>query len=60
MHSNSIVIQGIACRLDTDTFKFLDQATCEVLGKSEPFSMCGSLPLVSDMQEAGFDLLVSQ
>jgi len=30
----------------------------EELGKSTPFSMCGSLPLVGDMQEAGFDIQV--
>ena len=38
--------------------KYLHDATMEELGKSEPFSMCGSLPLVGDMQEAGFDVQV--
>ena len=29
------------------------------MGKSEPFSVTGSLPLVGDLQKAGFDVLVS-
>ena len=32
------------------------QAVEEVVGKAIPFSICGSLPLVGDMQAAGFDI----
>ena len=52
-------MQGIACDLESEGYKYLDAATAEVLGKSEPYSDCGSLPLVGDMQEAGFDIQVS-
>ena len=51
--------QGIACNLESPGFKFLHQATLEVLGESEPYSICGSLPLVRDLQDAGFDVQVS-
>ena len=51
--------QGIACNLDSPGFKFLHQATLEVIGKSEPHSVCGGLPLVRDLQDAGFDVQVS-
>ena len=29
-----------------------------MLGESKPYSICGSLPLVGDLQEAGFDVQV--
>ena len=47
-------LQGIACNLDSDGFKKLDEATRDVLGESNPYSICGSLPLVGDLQNAGF------
>ena len=53
-----IFIQGIACNMESPAFKYLHEATMEELGESKPFSMCGSLPLVGDMQEAGFDVQV--
>ena len=53
-------MQGIACDLESEGYKYLDAATAEVLGKSEPYSDCGSLPLVGDMQEAGFDIQVNE
>lgn len=52
-------MQGIACKLDSKGFKRLHEATQEVLGESKPYSICGSLPLVGDLQEAGFDVQVS-
>ena len=45
--------QGIACNLDSDGFKKLNEATKEVMGESRPYSITGSLPLVGDLQEAG-------
>ena len=53
-----IFMQGIACNMESPAFKYLHEATMEELGESKPFSMCGSLPLVGDMQEAGFDVQV--
>ena len=50
--------QGISCDLDSPAFKKLDEATKEVRGESKPFSVTGSLPLVKDLQEAGFDVQV--
>ena len=52
--------QGIACNLDSDGFKKLNEATKEVMGESKPYSITGSLPLVGDLQEAGFDIQVGQ
>lgn len=51
-------MQGIACQLDSPGYKALCAATKEVLGEVVPFSDCGSLPLVGEMQEAGYDLQV--
>ena len=50
--------QGIACDLDSEGFQRLDEATRDVMGESKPFSICGSLPLVGDLQKAGFDVQV--
>ncbi|XP_065914109.1 acetylornithine deacetylase-like [Dysidea avara] len=50
------IYKGIACDLDSDGHKALDEATKAVIGSSEPFSSNGSLPLVGEMQEAGFDI----
>ena len=35
------------------------EATQAVLGECKPYSATGSLPLVGDMQAAGFDIQVS-
>lgn len=53
------LFQGIACNLESLAFKRLHEATEEVLGESKPFSLCGSLPLVGDLQKAGFDVQAS-
>ena len=50
--------QGIACDVTSEGHKHLHAATAEVLGESKPYSICGSLPLVGDLQEAGFDVQV--
>jgi len=31
-------------------------ATTTVLGEAKPYSICGSLPLVRDLQRGGFDV----
>ena len=51
-------LQGIACNLDSDAFKKLEEATQEVMGECKPYSITGSLPLVGDLQQAGFDVQV--
>lgn len=50
---------GIACNLDSPGFKALVQATGDVLGSVEPYSIGGSLPLVRDMQDDGFDIQIA-
>lgn len=52
-------IQGIACNLQSLGYKHLEAASSEVLGAaSKPYSLTGSLPLVGDLQAAGFDIQV--
>jgi len=48
--------KGIACNLGSVGFRALCDATEKVTGAVKPYSICGSLPLVGDMQEAGYDL----
>ena len=50
-HTHTHPHQCIACNLDSDAFKKLNEATKEVMGESKPYSITGSLPLVGDLQE---------
>ena len=56
--TTTYTLQGIACNLDSVGFQRLDEATRDVMGESKPYSICGSLPLVGDLQRAGFDVQV--
>jgi acetylornithine deacetylase len=50
---------GIACNLKSIGFQALYEATATVLGEAKPFSIGGSLPLVRELQEQGFDVQIS-
>ena len=50
------MLAGIACKLDSPGFHALKDATQEVKGNAVPYSICGSLPLVREMQQEGFDI----
>ena len=50
--------KGIACKLDSPGYAAICEATKEIKGEAKPYSICGSLPLVGDMQEDGFDVQV--
>jgi acetylornithine deacetylase len=52
------IYKGIACHIDSPGFKALRDATDKVKGSVSPYSVGGSLPLVGDMQAAGFDLQI--
>jgi acetylornithine deacetylase len=49
---------GIACDLSSPGHQALVEATREVKGEVTPFSISGSLPLVREMQESGYDLQI--
>lgn len=53
------VHRGIACNLESPGFKAISKATTEVLGECKPYSITGTLPLVYDLKEEGFDLQVT-
>jgi acetylornithine deacetylase len=50
---------GIACNLDSVGYKALLAATESVLGKCTPYSIGGSLPLVRELQDSGYDVQIS-
>jgi len=50
---------GVACKLDSPGFKAINQATLEVIGISKPYSITGTLPLVKELQDEGFDLQIT-
>lgn len=47
---------GIACDMKSPGYAALVEGFKAVTGACEPFSLTGSLPLVRELQEAGFDL----
>jgi len=58
-HSGSPeLMSGIACDIDSAGFLAVADACKSVRGKIEPYSVNGSLPLVFEMQKAGFDLQI--
>jgi acetylornithine deacetylase len=50
---------GVACKLDSKGYFALVKATEAVLGSAKPYSIGGSLPLIRDLQDAGFDVQIS-
>ena len=51
--------RGIACNLESEGFKALQAATTKILGTCKPYSVTGSLPLVGDLQDAGYDIQIT-
>lgn len=51
--------RGIACDLRSPGYRALRNAVREVLGEVKPFSTTGSLPLVGDLKDAGFDVQIT-
>jgi len=52
-------MEGIACDLNSPGLKAITEATAEVKGEAKPYSLTGSLPLVREMQNAGFDIQIT-
>lgn len=52
-------MEGIACDLNSPGLKAITDATAEVKGEAKPYSITGSLPLVREMQNAGFDIQIT-
>ena len=49
-------MKGVACDLDSPGFHALCAATKAVIGEVKPYSITGSLPLIRDLKDAGFDV----
>ncbi|XP_047322918.1 acetylornithine deacetylase [Impatiens glandulifera] len=52
-------LSGVACNLDSRGFKVLCKATEEAVGFVKPYSITGSLPLIRELQDEGFDVQTS-
>jgi len=50
---------GVACDITSAGFAALAQATFEVLGEVKPYSISGSLPLIRELKDEGFDVQIS-
>jgi acetylornithine deacetylase len=51
--------RGIACDLDSKGYKALCDAIEAVIGEVKPYSTTGGLPLVKELQDAGFDVQIT-
>ncbi|CAH9134241.1 unnamed protein product [Cuscuta epithymum] len=47
---------GVACNLDSRGFHVLCKATEEIVGHVKPYSITGTLPLIRELQDEGFDV----
>jgi len=47
---------GIACDLKSPCLAALISSLKSIVGKAEPYAICGSLPLVDKLQLNGFDI----
>ena len=52
-------MEGVACDLNSPGLKAIKDATLEVKGEVKPYSLTGSLPLVREMQDQGFDIQIN-
>ncbi|KAK4364619.1 hypothetical protein RND71_015977 [Anisodus tanguticus] len=50
---------GVACDLNSRGFHVLCKATKEEVGHAKPYSITGTLPLIRDLQDEGFDVQTS-
>ena len=50
---------GIACNLDSPGNKALQAATASILGAAKPYAIGGSLPLVRELQDSGYDVQIA-
>ncbi|XP_068650441.1 acetylornithine deacetylase [Aristolochia californica] len=50
------MMSGVACSLESQGFHVLCKATEEVVGHVKPYSITGSLPLIRELQDEGFDV----
>lgn len=50
---------GVACNLSSAGHVALRQATQDVIGVVEPFGIGGSLPLIRELQDRGFDVQIA-
>jgi len=50
---------GVACNMKSPGFTALCAATKHVLGEVKPYAINGSLPLIRELQEKGFDVQIS-
>ncbi|XP_039119595.1 acetylornithine deacetylase [Dioscorea cayenensis subsp. rotundata] len=53
------MMSGVACNLESRGFHVLCKATEEVVGYVKPYSITGSLPLIRELQDEGFDVQTS-
>ncbi|KAL3497779.1 hypothetical protein ACH5RR_040511 [Cinchona calisaya] len=49
-------MSGVACNLESPGFRVLCKATEEAVGHVKPYSITGSLPLIRELQDEGFDV----
>ncbi|KAL6911756.1 hypothetical protein ACP4OV_000561 [Aristida adscensionis] len=50
------IMNGVACNLESRGFQALCKATEEIVGHVQPYSITGSLPLIRELQDEGFDV----
>jgi acetylornithine deacetylase len=50
---------GVACNLSSPGYRAVTKATEEVVGSVKPYGIGGSLPLIRELQDRGFDVQIA-
>lgn len=56
--ANEKAMVGVACDLQSEGYKAVHSAIEKVRGEAKPFSLTGSLPLIAELKDAGFDVQI--
>jgi len=52
-------MEGVACDLKSPGFSAICEAISTVTGKCDPFSLTGSLPIIRNLADAGYDVQIT-
>jgi len=51
--------RGVAVNLKSPGYKAIHDAVAKVCGEAKPFALTGSLPIIRDLQDAGYDVQIT-
>lgn len=56
---SAVSFTGVACDMDSYGYRALCDSIYEVTGQCKPFALTGSLPIIADLKEQGYDVQIT-